>query len=87
MVKETWEILKTAHEGTTKFCMSRLQILTTKFENLKMNYDETIFDFHMRILDRSNKSRALEEKMSEEKLVRKILKSLPKRYDMKVTTI
>jgi len=52
-----------------------------------MNDDETIFDFHMRIVDLSNKSCVLGEKMSEEKLVRKILRSLPKKYDMKVTAI
>ncbi|XP_058747089.1 transcription factor bHLH130-like [Vicia villosa] len=32
--KETREILKTSHYGTSKVCMSRLQLLTTQFENL-----------------------------------------------------
>jgi len=35
VAKDAWEILKTAHEGTT-------QLLTTKFENLKMLEDESI---------------------------------------------
>lgn len=36
---EAWEIMRTAHEGTSKVRMSWLQLLTTKFENLRMNED------------------------------------------------
>src|SRR3954469_10734826 len=32
LAKEAWDILKTTHEGTSKVKMSRLQVLTTKFE-------------------------------------------------------
>lgn len=85
--KDSWEILKTGHEVTSKVKMSRLQLLTTKFENLRMKEDESIHDFHMNIIEIANASSALGEKMSEAKLVRKIFKSLPKRFDMKVTVI
>ena len=87
MTKDAWEILKTAHEGTSKVKSSRLQLLTTKFENLKMMEDENIQDYHLNILDIANFFDSLGEKISDEKLVRKILRSLPKRFDMKVTTI
>jgi len=46
--------------------------------------DEYIQDFHMKFLDLANASGALGEKMAEEKLVRNILRSFPKRFDMKV---
>ncbi|XP_057432974.1 uncharacterized protein LOC130725802 [Lotus japonicus] len=85
--KDAWEILKVAHEGTTRVRLSRLQLLTTQFENLKMKEEETISGFHMRVRDISNASFALGEPMSDEKLVRKILRSLPNKFDMKVTTI
>jgi excinuclease UvrABC nuclease subunit len=52
-----------------------------------MKDDESIHDFHMNVLEIANSSSALGEKMSEEKMVRKILRSLPKKFDMKVTTI
>src|ERR1043165_1114962 len=87
LAKDVWDTLKTTHEGTYKVKMSRLQMLTTKFENLKMKEDETIHEFHMNILEIANTSGALGEKMLEEKLVRKILRSLPKRFAMKVTAI
>jgi len=85
VANDAWEILKTTHEGTSKVKISKLQLLTTKFENLKMKEDENIHDFHMNVFDIANSFDSLEEKMSDEKLVRKILISLPKRFDMKVT--
>ena len=47
VAKEAWEILKTAHEGTSRVRMSRLQMLTTQFENLRMSEEQTIAEFHM----------------------------------------
>ncbi|WJX62830.1 hypothetical protein P8452_47785 [Trifolium repens] len=85
--KEAWEILKTCYEGTTKVKQSKIQHLTSKFEALRMKDDESIQDFHLSLLDIANSFEALGEKMSDEKLSRKLLRSLPKRFDMKVTTI
>ncbi|GAU35618.1 hypothetical protein TSUD_30350 [Trifolium subterraneum] len=85
--KEAWEILITGHEGTSKVKMSRLQILTTQFEGLKMKEEETVHDFHMSILDHENTFDSLGEKIPEEKLVRKLLRSLPPRFNMNVTAI
>jgi len=87
VAKDAWEILKTAHEGTTKVTSVKLQLLTTKFENLRMLEDESIHDYHLNILDIANAFDSLGEKISEEKLVRKILRSLLKSFDMKVTAI
>jgi hypothetical protein len=87
VAKDAWLILQTAHEGTSKVKMSRLQLLTTKFENLRMKEDESIHEFHLSILDIANSFEALGEKMFDEKLARKILRSLPKRFYMKVTAI
>jgi len=36
VAKDAWEIPKTAHEGTTKVKTAKLQLLTTKFEKLRM---------------------------------------------------
>ncbi|KAK2368373.1 gag-protease polyprotein [Trifolium repens] len=85
--KQAWEILQTAHEGTSKVRMSKLQLLTSKFENLRMEDDETISEFNTRVQDIANSCFALGEKIPEEKLARKILRSLPKRFSMKVTAI
>jgi len=49
--------------------------------------DESIQDYHLNILNIANAFESLGEKISDEKLVWKILRSLPKRFDMKVTAI
>ena len=87
VAKDAWDILRTTHEATSKVRMSRLQLLITKYENIMMKDDESIHDFHMNILDIVNTSSALRKKMSEEKLVRKSIRSLRKTFDMKVATI
>lgn len=87
VAKYAWGILKTSHEGTSKVKLSRHQLLTTKFENLRMKEDESIHDFHMNIIEIANASSALWGKMSKAKLARKILRSLPKRFDMKVNCL
>jgi len=87
VAKDAWEILRTAHEGITKVKSARLQLLTTKFENLKMQEDEKYMIFYMNILDIANSFDSLGEKLTDEKLVRKILRFLPQRFDMKVIAI
>src|ERR1044072_1483319 len=87
VAKEAKDILKVAHEGTSRVRMSRLQLLTTQFGNLKMSEEETIVEFHMRVHDLANASFALGEKMSDEKFFRKILRALPRKFAMKVAAI
>jgi len=65
VAKDAWEILKTAHEGTTKVKSAKIQ-LTTKFENLKMLEDGSIQDYHLNILDIANSFKYLGEKISDE---------------------
>ena len=60
------------------------QILTTRFENLRMQESETISEFNSRLCDITNEAFALGEKISEETLVRKALRSLLQRFAYKV---
>ncbi|CAM8905362.1 unnamed protein product [Rhodiola kirilowii] len=87
IAKTAWDILRTAHEGTTKVKISRMETVTSKFENLRMQEDETIADFNTRVLDISNEAFALGEPMTEEALVRKVLRSLTKRFAMKALAV
>lgn len=52
--KDAWAILKTAHEGTSKVKISRLQLLITKLKNLKMDEYESISDFNIILRDIAN---------------------------------
>ena len=61
--------------------------MVIKFENLKMKEEECIYDFYMNIFEIVNVCTVLGERMTDEKLVRKIFRFLFKRFDMKVTVI
>ena len=52
-----------------------------------MKEEQSISDFNDRLCDIANEAFALREKFSEEKLVRKMLRSLRKRFAYKVTAI
>ncbi|CAM8962862.1 unnamed protein product [Rhodiola kirilowii] len=87
IAKKAWDILRTAHEGTTKVKISRMEMVTSKFECLRMQEDETITDFNTRVLNISNESFALGEPLTEETLIRKVLRSLTKWYAMKALAV
>ncbi|CAM8877574.1 unnamed protein product [Rhodiola kirilowii] len=87
IAKTAWDILQMANEGTAKVKISRMEKVTSKFQSLKMKEDETIADFNTRALDISNESFALREPISEKRLVRKVLRSLPQQYAMMAIAI
>ncbi|CAM8934302.1 unnamed protein product [Rhodiola kirilowii] len=87
VTKEAWDILQTAFEGTDKVRNSRMQAVTTKFEEMKMKEDENISEYNTRVLELSNEASALGKPIDEERLASKILRSLPPRFAMKVTAI
>ncbi|XP_050290086.1 uncharacterized protein LOC126728275 [Quercus robur] len=87
VAKEAWQILETTYEGTKKVKDTKLQMLTTRFEELRMNEDES-FDFFYSNLNEVVISKFnLGEKMEDSKVVRKILCSLPESFHAKVTAI
>ena len=56
-------------EGTTIVQKSRIEMLISKFENLRMEENETIEQYHARISDISNESFILKEKISKENII------------------
>ena len=85
--RDAWIILQNAHEGTSSVKISKLQMLASRFEDLRMLEDETISDFNSKLCDIANEAFTLGEKYSETKLVRKTLRSLPERFTYKVAAI
>jgi hypothetical protein len=45
--KEAWEILETTNEGTNLVKASKLQMLVSQFEDIKMLEDETFNEFFL----------------------------------------
>ena len=87
IAKETWEILETTYEGTKKVTDIKLQMLSTRFEELKMSEDESFNSFYSKLNEVVVSKFNLREKTKDSKIVRKILRSLLESFRVKVTTI
>ncbi|KAL5540639.1 hypothetical protein UlMin_044453 [Ulmus minor] len=87
IAKEAWDKLEVAHEGTDGVKRSKLQMLTSQFESIRMEEGEKIADFNAKLIDITNRSCLLGEEYIESKIVRKILRSLPHRFQGKVIAI
>ena len=85
--KEAWTILQTTYEGTKAIKDSKFQRLTTSFEEIKMEKDESFDEFYAKLKDIVNSAFNLGETIPEPKIVRKMLRSLPKRFHAKITVI
>ena len=86
-VKEAWIILQTTYERTKAVKDSKLQRLTTSFEEIKMEEDKSFDEFYAKLKDIVNSTFNLGETILEPKIVRKVLRSLPERFHAKITTI
>ena len=85
--KEAWTILQTTYEGTKTVKDSKFQRLTTSFEEIKMEEDELFDEFYAKLKDIVNLAFNLRKTIPEPRIVRKVLRSLPKRFHSKITAI
>ena len=85
--KEAWTILQTIYEGTKAIKDSKFQRLTTSFEEIKMEEDELFDEFYAKLNDIVNSAFNIGETIPEPKVIRKVLRSLPKRFHAKITAI
>ena len=86
-VKEAWTILQTTYEEIKAVKDSKLQRLTTSFEEIKMEEDESFDEFYAKLKDIVNPAFNLGETIHESKIVRKVLRSLLERFHAKITAI
>ena len=85
--KEAWTILQTTYEGTKTVKDSKFQRLTTSFEEIKMEEDESFDEFYAKLKDIVNSAFNFWDTIPEPKIVRKVLRSLPERFHAKITAI
>ncbi|MEQ5154419.1 hypothetical protein ABN254_21630, partial [Providencia rettgeri] len=87
VAKVAWDALMNHYEGTGPVKVSKLQLLMTKYESLRMEETETVSEFSARVKNLVNNAQNLCEPFEEEKVVRKVLRSLPPRFKMQVIAI
>ena len=68
--------METAYEGTKKVKDTKLQMLSTWFQELKMSEDESFDSFYGKLNEVVIRKLNLGEKTEDSKVVRKILRSL-----------
>ena len=77
--KSVWDAIKARHIGAERVREARLQTLMAEFERIKMKDGDTIDMFVGRLSEITSKSASLGEVIEEPKLVKKFLKSLPRK--------
>jgi hypothetical protein len=85
--KEGWDILEVTHKGTKIVKNSKLQLLTSKFEEIRMKEEDTFDEFYAKLNDIVSSSFNLGEKILETRIMRKIMRSLPQKLRPKVITM
>lgn len=85
--KEAWDILKLSHKGVEKAQKSKLQSLRREYERYEMSSSETVDQYFTRVINIVNKMRVYGEDIQDSKVVEKILRTMPMKYDHVVTTI
>ena len=79
--------METTYEGTKKVKDTKLQMLTTRFEELKMSEDKSFNSLYGKLNEVVIGKFNLGEKTEDSKIVRKILRSLPESFRVEVTAI
>ncbi|XP_072076806.1 uncharacterized protein [Arachis hypogaea] len=87
MAKEIWDKLRLTHEGTKQVRETRIDMLMKEYEMFSMKKDESIDQMFERFSIIINNLDAMGRNYSEKTLVRKILRSLTKKWEVKSIAI
>ncbi|XP_075499879.1 uncharacterized protein LOC142538449 [Primulina tabacum] len=85
--KSAWDILQSHCEGSESVRRTRLRMLTSKFEMMRMKESENILEYDRRLREIANEAFSVGEAISNERLVSKVLRSLPERFNIKICAI
>ncbi|KAL4340508.1 hypothetical protein GQ457_08G035970 [Hibiscus cannabinus] len=85
--KEIWDKLEVVNEGTNEVNETKIGLLNLNYENLKMDPNEDIKAMFNPFSIIVNDLKGFGEPIPEDKLVRKLIYSLPESWDSKKTTI
>jgi len=85
--KEMWDKLKTTYEGTSLVKESKIGVLIREYELFQMKEGEDIKSFNARLSSIVNPLKNLGKSFSDEKLVKKVLRSLSRRWEQKITSL
>jgi len=85
--QEAWQILEKCNKGAEQLKKVRLQTLRRQYELMQMESHERIAQFFNRIISHTNAMKACGEKISDQSMVEKILRTLTPNFDHIVVAI
>ncbi|KAK2357503.1 gag-protease polyprotein [Trifolium repens] len=85
--KEIWDTLVETHEGTAEVKRSRLNTLSQEYELFTMQPGESILNLQKRFVHLTNHLKALGKTLTNDELNLKVLRSLTREWQPKVTAI
>ena len=85
--KQARDTLGTTYQGLDKVKTSNLQILRRDFESLSMKESDSVDLFYTRVFGLINQLKYHGETITDQRVVEKILRSLPPRFESLVVTL
>ncbi|KAJ8747411.1 hypothetical protein K2173_013015 [Erythroxylum novogranatense] len=85
--KDIWDYLKKEYEGNERTKNMQVLNLIREFEMMKMKDSETIKDYSDKLLAIANKVKLLGKDFSDERIIQKILVTLPEKYESKISSL
>ncbi|XP_057540645.1 uncharacterized protein LOC130818492 [Amaranthus tricolor] len=85
--KEAWSTLETKYRGSEKVILFKLQSLWGQFDSMQMTDNESIQSYTDRVSNIVNQIRSNEDTIEDVKIIRKILRTLTKKFDHIVAAI
>ena len=81
------DTLETTYQGLDKVRTSKLHILRRDFESLSMKDSEVVDTFYTRVVGLINQLKSHGEPITDQRVVEKILRSIPPRFESLVVTL
>lgn len=87
IAKQDWDMLKETFQGNER--TRRMQILNLKrdFEILKIEEHESIKQYSFKLMSTVNKIKLMGEELTDKRIVKKVLVSLPERFETKISSL
>ncbi|RVW75994.1 hypothetical protein CK203_052790 [Vitis vinifera] len=85
--KEAWDKLKEMYLGSDRTRQMQILNLKRQFEVLRMKDKEFIKEYVDRLMEVVNKIRLLGEDLTDQRVVEKVLVSLPERFESKISSL
>ena len=85
--KEAWEILRKQFQGYDKVISVKLQSLWKEFDNMQMKESETVSEFFSKVSTITNQIISYGDTLEDKKIVMKVLRSLPAKFEHVVAAI